>query len=84
MIMGLQLGLDLGYKNLEVEGDSELVINQVCGNYEVKNKQLEALMSQVVEVLEQMENIIMRHIPRNENKMADELANIAMDSMSSD
>lgn len=84
LIMGLQLGLDLGYKNLEVEGDSELVINQVCGNYEVKNKQLEALMSQVVEVLEQMENIIMRHIPRNENKMADELANIAMDSMSSD
>ncbi|QDZ19678.1 ribonuclease H-like protein [Chloropicon primus] len=81
LIMGLQLGLDLGHTKLEVEGDSELVINQVVGNYEVNNKKLKALMKKVVEVLEQMEDIVIRHIPRDQNKIADELANIAMDTM---
>ena len=80
LILGLQLGLDLGFRKLQVEGDSELVINQVVGHYDVNNKELKLLMKKVVEVLEQMEDIVMRHIPREENKIADELANSAMDT----
>ena len=78
LIMGLQLGLDLGYKKLEVEGDSELIINQVTGNYKVRSSQLAVLLKRVVGVLDEMEDIIIRHIPRNQNKIADELANEAM------
>ena len=84
LIMGLRLGLELGYTKLEVEGDSELVINQVMGHYEVNNKQLKRLMGEVVKALEQMEDIVIRHIPREKNKIADELANLAMDTMASE
>lgn len=84
LIMGLRLGLELGYTKLEVEGDSELVINQVMGHYEVNNKQLKRLMGEVVKALEQMEDIVIRHIPREQNKIADELANLAMDTMASE
>ena len=82
--MGLELGLELGYRKLEVEGDSELVIKQVVGHYEVNNEQLKILMKQVEAVLKQMEDIVIRHIPRDQNKIADELANMAMDAKTSD
>ena len=84
LIMGLELGLELGYRKLEVEGDSELVIKQVVGHYEVNNEQLKILMKQVEAVLKQMEDIVIRHIPRDQNKIADELANMAMDAKTSD
>ena len=54
------------------------------GHYEVNNKQLKRLMGEVVKALEQMEDIVIRHIPREQNKIADELANLAMDTMASE
>ena len=46
--------------------------------------QLKILMKQVEAVLKQMEDIVIRHIPRDQNKIADELANMAMDAKTSD
>jgi len=80
LIMGLNLGLQMGLKNLRVEGDSELVINQVTGHYKVRDQHLLSLRQKASEILEQMEDVVIAHIPRNENKIADALANQAMDT----
>ena len=79
LILGLQMGLDLGHKKLEVEGDSLLVIHQVVGDWQVRSTALALLKERVVAVLDQMEDVVIRHIPRDENKIADQLANTAMD-----
>jgi ribonuclease HI len=82
LLLGLQMGLDLGYKKLEVEGDSLLVIQQVAGDWQVRSEKLALLLKKVVAVLDQMEDVVIRHIPRDQNKIADELANTAMDEKS--
>ena len=40
LLIGLDLAKGLGIKNLEAYGDSKLIVNQVTGEYEVKNKDL--------------------------------------------
>lgn len=59
--------------------DSELVVNQINGIYKVKNAGLKPLFSEVRGLLEGIDYEI-RHIPREENKQADKLANEAIDN----
>lgn len=63
--------------------DSELVVNQINGIYKVKNAGLKPLFSEVKGLLEGI-NYEIKHIPREENKHADMLANEAIDSAISD
>ena len=79
LIGGLKHVSTLDLPNLLVEGDSNLVINQVSGTWRVKNDELKILHDEVHEYLNKIKDIRFQHIPRNENKRADQLANEAMD-----
>jgi len=79
LIGGLKHVSTLDLPNLLVEGDSNLVINQVSGTWRVKNDGLKILHEEVHEYLNKIKDIRFQHIPRNENKRADQLANEAMD-----
>jgi len=35
LLIGIQIADEIGIKNLEAYGDSKLIVNQVCGEYEV-------------------------------------------------
>lgn len=59
--------------------DSELLVRQVTGQYQVKSPALARLFGQVQRLLLRVGAWQFRHIPRAENSRADELANIAMD-----
>lgn len=60
--------------------DSELVVRQLAGQYKVKNEGLKPLYWQIRDlVMELGGQVQFQHIPRRENKRADELANEAMD-----
>jgi len=60
--------------------DSQLVVEQICGNYKVKNSGISELMSQVKTLLNQIEMPIeFIHIKREQNKLADKLVNQAID-----
>jgi len=65
---------------VEVKTDSELVARQLSGKYQIKE---ETLFPQFIKVwnmkVSDVPNIIFTHIPREKNKKADELANLAMD-----
>jgi ribonuclease HI len=87
---GLLLGLDLAKKALgkdkiknyeiEVRMDSELAVKQLTGEYQVKEERLQKLFMQIWNMrVETFKNITFKHIPREQNSRADELANLAMD-----
>lgn len=79
LIEGLKHVSTLDLPNLLVEGDSNLVINQASGIWKVKNDELKILHDEVQEYINKIKDIRFQHIPRNENKRADQLANEAMD-----
>lgn len=57
-----------------VKSDSQLVVRQVNGNYMVKNKKLKILLKEVLNLVEKFSTFSIIHIPREENKIADNLA----------
>ncbi len=78
VILGIDEACTREIKNLEVEGDSMLVINQLKGKWKVNNKDLKTLYLSIQQTLKQFNNITYNHIYRNYNKRADELANIGV------
>lgn len=65
---------------VEVRMDSQLVIRQLEGKYKVKHPNLKPLFAQAKEFIDgYFPNITYMHVPREENTLADALANEAMD-----
>ncbi len=78
LIIGLKEAINLGIKEIDVEGDSMLIIKQMKGEYKVKSANLIKLYNEA-KVLEKEFNIInFKHIYRENNKRADELSNMAI------
>ena len=61
--------------------DSELVVRQLKGEYKVKEPRLQALHGQAVMLLNAVPKYRFRHVRREENARADELANEALDAV---
>jgi len=79
LILGLSDAVNLGGKNIHVFLDSQLIVRQVQGIYKVKNKNLQPLFAQVKELLAKFDSYQISHVPREQNKRADELANRGID-----
>lgn len=79
LILGLKEALSRDIKCLQVYGDSQLVINQINGEYKVKNPVLQELYQEVQNLKAQFDNIIVTHVYREFNKRADQLSNMALD-----
>ena len=65
---------------LTVRADSQLLIRQLEGRYRVKNPGLQALHLEARRLLEKIPHKL-EHIPREQNAVADALANAALDGM---
>lgn len=60
--------------------DSQLVVEQLCGNYKVKNGNISELVNEVKLLMNKIQiPIEFIHIRREENKAADKLVNKAVD-----
>jgi ribonuclease HI len=64
---------------ITIYSDSELLVRQLTGEYAVKSAALAPLFRQAQVLLLKVGRWAVRHIPREENGRADELANLAMD-----
>ena len=64
---------------ITVFSDSELLVRQITGAYRVKSPKLARLFEQVQLLLLKIPCWNIRHIPRDENRRADDLANLAID-----
>ena len=80
LLAGLHRARDLNIKELKVFGDSNLIIQQVTGKWKVKNDTLRAIYNQIKEVEPFFTVISYQHVYRKDNKRADQLANIALDT----
>jgi len=58
--------------------DSELVYKQVIGEYKVKNEKIKQLHDQVLNLMEGFQQVNLRHVLREYNKEADNLASSAI------
>jgi ribonuclease HI len=62
---------------VKVMGDSKLVISQLGGQYKIKSKRILPLYRRARELKESFKNLEIRLVPREENKEADGLTNLA-------
>ncbi len=67
-------------QSVTVHSDSELLVRQITGEYQVKSPRLAGLHEEVQRLLLRFPRWSVRHVRRAENTRADELANIAMDA----
>ncbi|XP_074301034.1 uncharacterized protein LOC141632380 [Silene latifolia] len=77
LILGLQMAIEIGVRDMDIYGDSKLVVNQVLGEYEVKKEDLIPYHQRALQLLNQLDDIHVGHVPRSANKLADTLANLA-------
>lgn len=79
LILGLEEALKRKCRSLHIFLDSELLVNQINGQYKVKNENLKVLMHDVKKLLSYLDSYTVRHIERSQNHIADKLANEAID-----
>ena len=79
LLAALQWAVDHGVKTLAVKGDSQLLIQQMLGNYRVKNAGLIPLYHRARLLVMQIGDVRFEHIRREKNKDADRLSNVGMD-----
>jgi len=80
LIEGLKLAKDKGAKELELFMDSQLIIKQLRGEYKVKKNHLIPLFNEARTLLFAFSKWTATHVLRAQNKEADRLANLAIDS----
>ena len=79
LIDGLNYCVDNSIKEIQVFLDSNLVVEQVNKNFKVKAGNLKVLNSKVDDLIQEFNFIEINHVYREENKRADQLANMALD-----
>ncbi len=79
LLRGIELAAEHGATELELIGDSELVVRQVEGRYKVKNADMKELHAEVKKALMGFDSWSIRHVRRAENADADRLVNAALD-----
>ena len=72
---------ELGGQHVLVKSDSELLVKQMNGVYQVKNEQLRILYSRARKLREQFASLSIQHVPRSQNSHADRLCNEALDDL---
>ena len=79
VLLGVALARELGALEVELVGDSELIVRQVKGEYKVKDADLRGLHAQVRDALSEFERWSIRHVRREQNVDADRLVNETLD-----
>jgi ribonuclease HI len=79
LIAALQWAIDHSLTQITIKGDSLLIIEQMRGNYKVKNEGLRPLYHQAKMLVMQIGDVKFEHVPREKNKDADRLSNVGMD-----
>ena len=78
LIRALEYALKRNIRSLEIRSDSLLLVNQLRGEFKIKSESLAELAQEGRKLLAKLEWFEIRHVPREENKLADRLANQAL------
>ena len=75
LLVGLVSCVENGIKKLLIEGDSNLVINQVAGKWKIKDAELKIFHEEIIKLMDHFDFVAIRHIYREYNAHADRLTN---------
>ncbi len=79
--LGISRAIELWATEIELRADSKLVVEQLSGNYKVKNLELKKIYQSIGDAVAKWGGKIQyTHIYREYNLEADRLSNVAMDS----
>lgn len=78
LILALEEAKNIGGKQIRLYSDSELMVRQLNGKYKVSSVGLKPLYAQAVKQISGFEEVIISHLPREDNEEADALANQAI------
>ena len=70
---------EVGKAAVEVHADSELLVRQLGGQYKVVDEKIQKLFLEIWNLKLDFEEVIFKHVPREENKDADRMVNLALD-----
>ena len=79
LIAALQWAVDRNLTAITIKGDSLLIIEQMRGNYKVKNEGLRPLHMKARLLVMQIGDVKFEHVRREQNQEADRLSNVGMD-----
>jgi probable phosphoglycerate mutase len=79
LLAALDWCADRDAKEVHVRSDSLLLVQQMRGVYKVKHEGLKPLYGRARLLAHQIGRVTFEHVPREQNKDADRLANLAMD-----
>ena len=82
LIAGLEKAVELHIGELVVISDSELMIKQMRGEYKVKNEALRELSLRAARLARELGSVTYTAVRREQNKLADQLVNEALDASS--
>ncbi|XP_075103640.1 uncharacterized protein LOC142178214 [Nicotiana tabacum] len=76
LILGHEMAMDIKQLQLQVFGDSKLVINQILGIYEVKKPDMVPYHKYAQRLISWLGEVTIQHVPRKKNKRANALATL--------
>jgi len=79
LIHALRFALERGAREVRIFSDSELVVRQMAGRYKVKHPGIVPLHREASRLLSKIGDARLAHVPREQNREADRLANRALD-----
>ena len=79
LLLGIATAREIGGTELDLVGDSELIVRQIEGRYKVKDATMRELHAEATRQLSELERWSIRHVKRAENADADRLVNAALD-----
>jgi ribonuclease HI len=77
--LALEEAQRLGATHVDLRMDSQLVARQISGLYRVKNADLKPLHAAVMGLLARFGGYTVGHVPRELNRDADRMSNVAID-----
>src|SRR5438067_8636781 len=75
LVEALDYAQQIGLRRLDLFSDSELLVNQINGDYRVKNPALKQLYDEARDLMRQFDSVKVSHVRREFNRRADELCN---------
>lgn len=81
MKKGIERTLELGIKSAQFISDSLMIINQLNGIMKPKNADIIPIFNTIEDLLKNFDSVSFTHVPREQNQIADEEANKAIDSI---
>ena len=75
----LDLAVNNKVESLVLYSDSQFLVEQISGNYKVKSSSLKPIYQKCMKLLGEISSASFKHVRREKNKRADEIANIVLD-----